>query len=120
MSTLLRQWFWRSGAYVVCTKKESLDILFLMETPVFEKGAEGNSAEAFFARVLQELDKEEEKLEQMDGDKEVSKEEYEKIKAQAKLVAFLREVKDAAVLCAEAEENDNAELFDVMKKYLKV
>ncbi|MCX6738730.1 MAG: hypothetical protein NT098_01600 [Candidatus Parcubacteria bacterium] len=91
-----------------------------METLVFEKGPEGNSSEAFFARTSQELNKEEEKLKQMDGDKEVSKEEYKKIKAQAKLVAFLREVKDAAVLCAEAEENGDAELFDVMKKYLKV
>ncbi len=89
-----------------------------METPVFEKGLEAKKAETFFVRVSEELAKEEEKLKQIDGDREVPKEEYEKIKAQAKLAAFLREVKDAAKLCAEAEQNDNAELLGVMKKYL--
>jgi hypothetical protein len=91
-----------------------------METQQIEIGEEKQSSEAFFSRVLEELNLEGKKLVEMDGDKNVPKEEYKKIQEQAKVVAFLASMKEPANLYAEAVENDNAELQTIMKKYLNI
>ena len=91
-----------------------------METTPFEQKAAEGAGEAFFARAENELRGEKEKLIQMDGDKEVSRENYKSIERQAKLVAFLSAIKESANLYAEAEANNDAENLEVMKRYLNI
>jgi len=91
-----------------------------METPQIEVGTQGNSAEAFFLSIEQDLASEEAKLAQMDGDKTVSKEEYKQIQKQAKLVSFLKAMKESATLYGEAVSNNDVPLESVMKKYLNI
>ena len=91
-----------------------------METPQFETEEEGNSAEAFFARVSEESKIEAEKLAEMDGNKEVPKSEYKKIERQAKRTAFLKAMKEPATMYAEAVENGDTESAELMKKYLNL
>lgn len=91
-----------------------------METPKFETGEERDAAEAFFSHVFEESKIEEEKLSEMDGNKEVSKNEYKEIERQAKRAAFLKAMKEPATMYAEAVENDDVELSELMKKYLNI
>jgi hypothetical protein len=91
-----------------------------METQQFETGSEGGSAEAFFSRVEENLKLEEQKLAQMDRSETVPKAEYKEIQKQAKLVAFLRAMRDSAELYDEAVKDDNISNQAVMKKYLNV
>lgn len=81
---------------------------------------EQERAEAFLLRASEDLKTAKEKLSQMDGDKEFGKEEYRKIQEQAKRAAFLEKMSEAAVFYAEAAENNNDELLEIMKKYLNL
>jgi hypothetical protein len=91
-----------------------------METQQIENKEEEKTAEAFFVRIEEYMKSEEEKLKQMDGDKNVSKEEYRTIQEQAKLVAFLKAMREPAKLYLEAVEKENIPLTAEMKKYLNI